>query len=131
MAGVLFGTLKFAANADLKYKHLFAVVVYSRLPELLMSLLAILSLLAGVSVDAFNIQNPAATNPGYFLDPSASPVLRALLTPFDVFTIWSMVLIAIGITCIGKVKRGTAYAVVFGWFAIMVLARVGLAAATS
>ncbi|MGA7292163.1 MAG: YIP1 family protein [Terriglobales bacterium] len=131
LAGVLFGTLKFAANADLKYKHLFAVVVYSRLPELLMSLLAILSLLAGVSVDAFNIQNPAATNPGYFLDPSASPVLRALLTPFDVFTIWSMVLIAIGITCIGKVKRGTAYAVVFGWFAIMVLARVGLAAATS
>ena len=130
-AAILLATLKFGVSADLKYKTLFALVVYTRLPEVLMALLAIVSLLAGVSGDGFNIQNPAVTNPGYFIGPDGSPVLRALLTPLDVFTIWTLVLTAIGITCISKVKRGTAFAVVFGWFAVVVLARVALAAATS
>ena len=130
-AGVLFATLKFAGGGDVKYKTMFALVVYTRLPELLMSLLAMLSLLAGGSGDGFNIQNPVATNPGYFIGPEGSPVLRALLSPFDVFTIWTLILTAIGISCISKVKRGTAFAIVFGWFAIIVLARVGLAAASS
>jgi len=128
-AGVLYATLTFGMGADIKYKTLFALIVYTKLPELLMPLLAILSLLAGVSGDGFNLQNPVATNPGYFIDPSGSPVLRALLTPLDVLTIWTLVLTAIGIACISKVKRGTAFAVVLGWFAVVVLGRVALAAA--
>jgi hypothetical protein len=130
-AGVLFATLKFGASIDIRYKPLFALIVYTRLPELLRALLAILSLLAGVSGDGFNIQNPVAVNPGYFIDPSGSAALRALLTPLDLFSIWTLILTAIGITCISKVKRGTAFAVVFGWFAVVVLARVALAAITS
>src|ERR1039457_6172934 len=54
-AGVLFATLKFGAGAELKYKSLFALIVYTRLPMLLTTLLAMLSLVAGVSGDAFNI----------------------------------------------------------------------------
>jgi len=130
-AGVLFATLKFGASAELKYKALFALIVYTRLPQLLTTLLAMLSLVAGVSGDAFNIENPVATNPGYFIGPEGSAVLRALLTSLDVFTIWTLVLTAIGITCISKVKRGTAFAVVFGWFAVVVVFKVALAAATS
>ncbi len=130
-AGVLLATLKFGTSADVKFKTLFAVVVYSRLPELLGFLLATLSLLAGVSGDAFNLENPLAVNPGYFIGPSGSPALRALLTPLDAITIWTLVLTAIGITYISKVKRKTAFAVVFGWSAVVVLARVALAAATS
>jgi hypothetical protein len=130
-AAILYATLKFAASADIKYKTLFALVVYTRLPELLMSILAMLSLLAGVSSDGFNIQNPVATNAGYFIGPEGSAVLRALLSPLDVFVIWTLILTAIGITCISKVKRGTAFGVVFGWFVVVVLFRVGLAALTS
>jgi len=130
-AGVLFATLKFGASAELKYKSLFALIVYTRLPMLLTTVLGMLSLVAGVSGDAFNIENPVATNLGYFIGPDGSPVLRALLSPFDVFTIWTLVLTAIGITCISKVKRGTAFAIVFGWFAVVVLGRIALALATS
>jgi hypothetical protein len=130
-AGILFASIKFGANAEVNFKTLFALVVYSRLPALIMPLLAILSLVAGVSGDAFNLENPAATNPGYFLDPSASPVLRTLLTSIDVFSIWTMILVAIGISCISKVKRGTAFAIVFGWWLLLLLIRVGWAAVTS
>jgi hypothetical protein len=129
VAGVLLATLKFGASADVKFKTLFALCIYASIPALLKSLLAILSLLAGVSTDSFTFQNPVATNPGYFVDRAAHPVLGSLLTSFDIFTIWTLALAAIGITCITKVKRGTAFAVVFGWFAVLVLIGVALTAA--
>lgn len=108
VAAVLFATLKFGVSADVKFKTLFALVIFAGLPGVLKALLAIVSILAGVSGDSFTFQNPVATNPGYFVDPATNPVLSGLLTSFDVFTIWTLVLTAIGITCISKVKSGTA-----------------------
>ena len=131
VAGVLFATLKFAVSADIKYSTLYALIVYTRLPQIFIALLGILSLLAGGSSDGFNLENAVATNPGYFIGPDGSAVLRALLTPLDVLSLWSLILTAIGITCISKVKRGTAFAVVFGWFVFYVIVKVGFAVATS
>lgn len=131
VAAVLLATLKFGASADIKFKTLYALVIYAGLPGIFKGLLAALSLLAGVSSDSFTFQNPVATNPGYFIDPVASPVLYRLLTAFDVFIIWTLVLTAIGITCISKVKTGTAFAVVFGWYVVLTLFGVGIAAAFS
>jgi hypothetical protein len=129
VAAVLLATLKFGVSAEVKYKTLFALVMYAGLPGLLKSFLAIVSLLAGVSSDGFTFQNPVATNPGYFVDRAAHLVLGSLLTSFDIFTIWILTLTAIGITCISKVKRGTAFAIVFGWFAVVVLIGVAFTAA--
>lgn len=128
-AGVIFAAIKFAANAEVQFKAVFALIVYTRLPELLRAILASVSLLAGVSTDSFDINNPLATNGAYFLDPTGSPVLRALLSSLDIITIWTLVLVAIGIPCIApKVKRGTAFGIVIGWFLFTVLLKVGLAA---
>jgi len=128
VAGVLLATLKFGASADVKFKTLFALVMYASLPGIFKALLAILSLLAGVSSDSFTFQNPVATNPGYFIDPVTSPALYRMLSAFDIITIWTLVLTAIGITCISKVKTGTAFAVVFGWYVVTILVGVGFAA---
>jgi len=130
-AAVIFAAVKFGANAEVKFKTVFALIVYTRLPELVRSILASISILAGVSTDSFDINNPLATNGAYFLDPSGSPILRALLGSFDIITIWTLVLVAIGIPCIAKVKRGTAFGIVFGWFAFTILLKVGLAALTA
>src|SRR5579862_6180352 len=128
VAAVLLATLKFGLSADVKFKTLFALVIYAGLPGTLKAILGIVSLLAGVAGDSFNFQNPVATNPGYFIDAASNPVLHALLSSFDVFAIWSMILVAIGITCISKVKTGAAFAVVFGWFAVLIVIGVGATA---
>lgn len=126
---VLFATLKFALSSNVKFKTLFALVIFAGLPGVLKALLAIVSLLAGVSGDSFTFQNPVATNPGYFIDPTTNPVLYSFLSSFDVFVIWTLVLTAIGIPRITKVKNGVAFAVVFGWFAMLVLLGLGIALA--
>lgn len=131
IAGILLASFKFGVGADIKYKTVFALCVYAGLPGLLKAVLAIVSILAGVSTDSFTFQNPVATNPGYFVDAVGSPVLYTLLSSLDVFMIWTLVLAAIGITCISKVKRGTAFGVIFGWFFVLVLIGVGFAAAFS
>ncbi len=127
IAAVLFATFKFAAGADVSFKVSLAIVVYATLPGLLKVCLAVLSLLAGASPDSFTFQNPVATNPGYFLNPADSLFLYSFASQFDVFLIWTLVLTAIGFTCVSKVKRGTAFAIVFGWWLFFALLLAGLA----
>ncbi len=127
-AAVIFGAVKFGTNAEVRFAAVFALIVYTRLPELLRAILSSASLFAGASTDSFDINNPLAVNGAYFMDPSASPILRALVGSFDIITIWTLVLVAIGIPCIApKVKRGTAFAIVAGWFIFTILIKVGLA----
>lgn len=128
IAAVLFGTFKFAAGANVSFKVALAIVMYAGLPGLLRVVLAVVSLLAGASADSFTFQNPVATNPGYFLNPADSPFLYSLASALDIFLIWTLVLTAIGFTCVSKVKRGTALAIVFGWWAFFTLAASGLGA---
>jgi hypothetical protein len=84
-----------------------------------------------MSPDSFTFQNPVATNPGYFMNPADNVFLYSVASGIDIFMIWTLVLTAIGFTCVSKVKRGTAYAIVFGWWAVFTLLGAGLAAAFS
>jgi len=131
IATVLFATFKVAAGADVSFGVSFAIVIYAALPLMLKTLLAIVSVIAGMNPDSFSFQNPAATNPGYFMNPSDGVFLYGLATAVDIFMIWTLVLTAIGFTCVSKVKRGTAFAIVFGWWAVLTLATTALSAAFS
>jgi len=121
IAAILFATFKFAASAAVKFKTSLAIVMYASLPFLLKSILASVSILAGADPDSFALQNPAATNPGYFLSPGDSPFLYSVATAIDIFMVWTLILTAIGFTSVSKVKRSTAMAVVFGWYALFTL----------
>jgi len=131
IATVLFATFKIAAGADVSFGISLAIVIYAALPLMLKSLLGILSVVAGINPDSFSFQNPVATNPGYFMNPSDGVFLYGLATSVDIFMIWTLVLTAIGFTCVSKVKKGMSFAIVFGWWAILTLATTGLSAAFS
>ncbi len=131
LAGIYLASFKFGANADLKYKTCFAVVVYASLPELFRGLLAIVSIFAGVVPDAFNLQNPVATNPGYFLQPANAPFLYGIASSLDIFRLWALALTAIGFSYAGKVKKSTSFAIVFTWFVLLAVVFSGLGALAS
>jgi hypothetical protein len=131
VTAVLFATFTFGAGAEVKFKTAFAIVIYAGLPGAIKYLLAILSVVAGANPDSFSLQNPVATNPGYFMNPADSAFLFSMASSVDVFLIWTLVLTAIGFTCVSKVKAGTAYAIVFGWWVVFSLIGAGIAAAFS
>ncbi len=131
IAAALFATFKLAAGANVSYKVSLAIVVYAALPLMLKSLLALLSVAAGMSPDSFSFQNPVATNPGYFMNPADNVFLYSVASAVDIFMIWTLVLTAIGFTCVSKAKRGTSFAIVFGWWALFTLLGAALGAAFS
>jgi Yip1 domain len=78
IAAILFATFKFAAGAEVRFKTSLAIVFYATLPALLKLALAMISVAAGASADSFSLDNPVATNPGYFVSALDSPLLHSL-----------------------------------------------------
>ena len=96
------------------------------MPSIIKTLLGIVVIYAGVAPESFNIKNFAPTNVGAFLNPiETNKALYAFASSLDVITIWSMVLLAIGMAAVAGVKRGSGYIAVFGWWVIIVLISVG------
>jgi len=122
MGALQFGTFKFGANADITYSRSLAVVAYAGLPMVLRNLLGLLSVLAGVSPDGFTLNNPIASNPGYFMDSASSPFWYFISSQVDIFLLWTLALTAIGFARAGKVKMGTSFAIVIGWWVVITLA---------
>ena len=110
-AGILLGVFNFGFGAKLRFNELMGVTAYSFLPSILNSLLIILVMFF-VDAERFDIKNPLATNPGYFVPPSM-PFLKGTLGAFDVFTIWQLFLIAVGVSQLSKVKKSTAFITLF------------------
>jgi hypothetical protein len=121
MSGLQFGTFKFGANADISYSKSLAVVVYAALPMVLRNLVAIVSVLAGASADGFTLNNPIASNPGYFMNAADSPFWYFIASQMDLFLLWTLALTAIGFATTGKVKMSTSFAIVIGWWVVITL----------
>jgi len=127
VALVLMFTFNFGAGAQISFGKSLAVAMYANLPIMLKGLLVIAFLYAGlVQPDQYISQNPIGTNLGVFFKPGTA--MYALGSSVDLFEIWILTLAAIGFACVGKVKRGTAFAIVFGWYAVLALAGAGIAA---
>jgi hypothetical protein len=124
MAGVLLGVASGIFSAGVRFKQVFAVVCYSSLTGLVSTILTIVVLFLK-NPDEFNIQNPLAFNPGAFMDPDKSKGLYSLATSLDLFSFWTILLMATGIKAAAgkKLSFGTAlFAVVLPW-AVYVLGK--------
>ena len=102
--------------------------MYRTCRAIITTLLAIVSIIAGADPEGFRIENPIATNPGFFFSSTDHPALYKLASSIDVLTIWTLALMAIGFTYISKAKKGTSVAIVFGWWIVVTLIGVGFAA---
>jgi len=126
---VLWGTINFVFGGKATFGAVFAVWFYASLPTIIKSLLGVVVVFAGMAPESFNIKNFAPTNLGAFLDPvETNKALYAFATSLDAITIWSLVLMGMGIATVAGVKRGSGYITTFGWWAIIVLCGVGWAA---
>ena len=127
----LLGTINFGFGGRASYGSVLAVWFYAWLPGAIKTLLGIIVIYAGLAPESFNIKNFAPTNVGAFLDPTAvNKALYALASSVDVVTVWTLVLLGMGVATVAGVKRRFGYLAVFGWWTIFVLFSVAWAAFT-
>jgi Yip1-like protein len=128
MAVVLLATFNLGAGAAIRFGTALAIVCYGSLPGIIHAILGMGSLFAGVDRDAYNINNPVATNPAYFMDPAGSKFIYGMASAVDIFAIWNIILMGIGFACNSKVKRSTAILIVAAWYIFYKLVGSGMAA---
>ena len=128
-AAIYMGAFNLFRGAGVRYGQSFAITTHAFLPTVIINILAlvILPLKAYGDVDPENI---VATSLKSYLPDTAPKPLLALGSSLELFWIWCLVLIAIGFTAANprKVKPGAAYRIVFGLWAVWVLAKVAWAA---
>ncbi len=115
-------------GADSTFGQTFTVVVYSWFIYIIKSFLFLI-LIMFKKVRTFDeMAYFVKSNVAAFVDPeSVSKPLMALLSSIDLFTIWVIILMAIGLSAITKKSPYLTGAVVFSLWLVAVVAKVGLA----
>lgn len=128
-AGVLLGIVAGMMSAPVKFKQVFAIMCYAGLTGLVYMALSIVVMFLK-NPDDFNMQNPLVFNPGAFMEPTtSSKFIYSLATSIDLFSFWSIFLIATGLKAAAGKKLsfgGALFAVILPW-AVYVLAKSSLA----
>ena len=116
-------------SASIGLKRMMAIVAYGFLPLVIQTALSMVVLYLK-DPEEFNLRNPLIFNAGAFMSPDSSAALRALGSSIDLFSLWIIILLAIGVSAAGrKISFGKAFAgIVLPW-ALLVCLKVAAAAA--
>jgi hypothetical protein len=124
--GLLIVNLIFGAG--MKFKTVFSLICYANLVSLLGVLMSVAVILFG-DPDHFNAQNPVPGNIGFFLNPrEVSKPLYSLASSADIFTIWFLILAAVGLSqgTGRKVKPLPIFLAYAGLWVVWILVKMGL-----
>jgi len=110
------------------YKQAYSTTLYSWMPRVLQSIVMVIVVLARGSVDPLTMATTVKSNPAFLVDMTERPVLFSLLSSFDVFAIWSIVLFVIGFSEVAKTSKGKAAAIVVSLWFVTIAIKIGFAA---
>jgi len=130
VAGVLLIAFRLFGGEG-NFAQALSATLYAWLP------LTLFSIVMGIVARARGAFNPmeAATlvksNPAFLVDMKEQPVLFSLLSSFDLFTIWTIILLIFGFAALSRVSKGKAATIVISLFVVMIVIKIGFVALTS
>lgn len=124
VAGLFLLSANFIFGGRATYKGMLAVYWYAILPLAILSILVVALLAFGINLETFRITNPVGTNPGYYMPEGTSPALVAVLTFFDLFSIWVFCLQALGTSIVARISMGKAFAAVGIWWVLYLVLKI-------
>lgn len=110
------------------YSQVFSVVIYGFMPRVIRALLQIPIALTKHNLRLQELDGIVRSSPAFLVSFKDHPVLYAFLGRFDVFTLWSLVLIVIGLAVASRLSKAKTTAIVIVVWALMTLFAVGGAA---
>jgi hypothetical protein len=111
------------AGAGVRFGQSFGIAAHAAMPSGLASVLIIVTLALKPYGEA-NPETMLASHPGAFLSPDSPAWMMSLLSSFELFWLWTIVLLAIGYAAVNpkKLTTGKAIGIVVGvWLAWVVL----------
>lgn len=132
MTLVFLPSMNLMGGAGAKFKQAFGITTHAMMPTSIFSVLGFTTM----GLRRFGDVDPEhllASNPGAFLGADAPRWLFVMLSSFEVFWLWALVLLAFGYSAINpkKVSVGKAAGIIFGVWIFWVLIKTGASAAFS
>lgn len=127
IAGVLLLAFRLMGG-DGNFKQAFSVTLYAWLPMILLSIVTTVVVLLRGSFDPTQAATLVKSSPAFLVDMKEHPMLFSLLSSFDLFTIWTIVLLIFGFAAISKLSRAKSAVIVLVMWAVMIVIKVGFAA---
>ena len=132
VAAILLGAFNLILGAKIGFKTSLSIVSYSWVPGLIAALLGI-AIVFLKDPSTIDVQNLVASNPGAILSDDSPKWLVSLMSSLDLFSFWTMILMAFGYSAADpkKLSFGKAFGTVFGVWIVYVVIKVGWVAAFS
>ena len=124
----MWGAYNLLGGANTNFGTSFAITAHAFLTGLVSSILFILILYLK-PYGTVDLENPVAANVAAFLPEDAAKWLFALCKSIDIFTIWTLILLAIGFAATNpkKLRGSKAFTIALSVWAAYVVCRVGWA----
>jgi len=116
-------------GGEMTYRQGFSATLHGMIPAAGLKALVLIPVLLSVgSLDLKAVQagTMLQSNLGFLAPEGASHALVALLTSVDVFSLWSVVLLILGLSVVARVSKGASALMVVGGWVVLVALKVGL-----
>jgi hypothetical protein len=127
VALVLWGACQ-AFGWEVRFRQSLGVTAHAFFPATLASLALLVLLWSRETIDPETVGDSLHTNLGFLVDPRSEKVLHSLAASIDVFAIWSMVLLVLGLSAAARAPRRRVAILVVSLWALFVLGKAGLSA---
>lgn len=130
LVGLIFWVAFKMLGSESSYISSLATSLHAMMPNAVSGLLSIPVVLGKeeVSLEAVQQQALLASSLAVLAPEGTSKYLVTLLGSVDVFSVWTVALLALGYGVTAKVSKGTAWGVVAALWAVWILTKLGLAA---
>lgn len=108
-----------------------SATLYAWMPMVLFSIILTIVVVARGSLDPMEMQTVVKSNPAFLVDRVEHPVLASFLATFDLFTIWTVVLLVFGFSALSGLSKAKTAAIVISLWTLVVVVKLGLAALTA
>ena len=129
MAGLFLVVLRLVGS-EIDFRRSLAVSVHGMMPFLLATLLALPVVLSRAEISMQEVRSGGllSSNLAAFAPESTGKAMLALLSSVDLFSLWSIALLAIGYRVVGRVSKAASWGAVVTLWALFVAGKVALAA---
>ncbi len=127
LAAIFLGSFK-AFGWDTTFRQAFGVTAHAFLPSVLGYLLAIPIILQREKINPADMGGLVKSNPGFLVERESAPAIHSLLSSIDLFSLWVLALLIVGLAAAAKVSRKQSAAVIVTLWLLFVLIKTGWAA---
>ncbi len=112
-------------GSDVMFVQTFGVTTHAFLPSALGGLLLLPPVLSRAKIDPRTVATLVRSNLSFLTDPVAHPVRASLLQSFDIFSLWTLALLVVGVSAATRTPRARTATVLIVLWILYIAVRVG------